>query len=100
MDIENWIRQPTTIHGFAVAAAGVGAALTHLATGNTTWDAVIGAAAYVLVHLGIDDHSAFEQSVTKLTDDAIAKRGPQTLIGDAVGVATTAPASPTPPAAA
>lgn len=62
MDFNSWIRQPTTIHGLAVLAAGAGAALAHVATGNHTVDAAIAVIAYVAVHLGVDDHSAAEQS--------------------------------------
>lgn len=71
-DFTKFIRQPTTIHALGVIAAGAGAALVHVATGNPKADMAVAAIAYVLVHLGIDDHSAAESSVTSVMADAIA----------------------------
>ncbi len=62
--IENWLRQPTTIHAIGVIAGAVGAGLSQVTTANPTWDAVIGVAAYVLVHLGINDHTAFSSDLS------------------------------------
>ena len=53
-----WLRQPTTIHALGVVAAAVGGSLSQVATGNPTIDAIVGLVAYVLVHLGINDHTA------------------------------------------
>ncbi len=102
-DFNSWIRQPTTLHALGVVAAGVGVALTHLATGNPTWDAVVGVVAYVLVHLGIDDNSAAEQAVTAVASDVVSKADPNKLVSD-VGAAVSAlrpaaPPSPPKPAA-
>jgi hypothetical protein len=105
-DFNTWIRQPTTIHGLAVCAAGIGGALAHIATGNPHVDAVIAVAAYVLVHLGIDDHSQFEQMVTGTVLDgahAFQTRDVGPLVNDGatiarmIDAATTAPAAATPP---
>jgi len=70
-DINSWVRQPTTLHAIGVIAGGIGVALGQLSTGNPTWDAVIGVTAYVLVHLGVDDNSVAQQSVTAVATDAI-----------------------------
>ena len=78
VDIDAWIRQPTTIHGVGVVAAGIGYALAHLATGNPTYDTIIAVAAYALVHLGIDDHSAVQQAVTATTLDLLNGAAPST----------------------
>ena len=82
-DIDAWIRQPTTIHGLGVVAAGIGYALTHLATGNPTYDTIIAVAAYALVHLGIDDHSAVQQAVTTTTRDLLNGAAPSTAVATA-----------------
>lgn len=71
-DFNRWIRQPTTIHALGVVAGAVGAALADVATGNKTLDIAVSLAAYLLVHLGIDDHSAASADVTALTTDLIS----------------------------
>lgn len=98
MNFDRWIRQTSTIHGLGVAAAGVGAGLAHLTTGNPKVDAVVAVVAYVLLHLGIDDHSAAEQSVTALTADLIQGAAPAKMFADAApllaAIPTTAPSAP------
>jgi hypothetical protein len=112
-DFNAWIRQPSTIHGLAVAAAGVGAALSHFATGNQTVDAIIAVIAYVGLHLGVDDHSVAETAVTNLTGDVLrfAPGAPPLTAEDVRKIAadafvaltatstSTAPAAAPPPAA-
>ena len=71
-DFDAWIRQPTTLHGLAVAAAGIGVALAHVATGNPKIDAACGIIAYVAMHIGIDDNSTAERAVTAVATDAVA----------------------------
>jgi hypothetical protein len=90
VDIDAWIRQPTTIHGIGVVAAGIGYALTHLATGNPTYDTVIAVAAYALVHLGIDDHSAVQQAVTATTLDLLNGAAPAKVLSDAAPLTPSA----------
>ena len=58
MDLESWIRQPTTIHAIGMAAATLGGVLAQLTTGNAVVDAFVSILAYVLVHAGIDDNTA------------------------------------------
>jgi hypothetical protein len=98
MNFDRWIRQTSTIHGLGVAAAGIGAGLAHLTTGNPKVDFVVAATAYVLLHLGIDDHSAAEQSVTALTADLIQGMPAAKMLTDAApllaGVPTTASTNP------
>jgi len=53
----DWL-SPSRLHGLGVAAAAIGAALSHIITGNTSIDGVIAVVAYVLVHLGIPDNTA------------------------------------------
>lgn len=91
---DNWIRQPTTIHALGATAAGVGAALSQVTTGNHTIDMVIAAVAYVAVHLGIDDHSAQAQAAQTLVSDLLHKADPAKVMADASAVA----AGLTPPA--
>lgn len=93
VDIDAWIRQPTTIHGLGVVAAGIGYALTHLATGNPTYDTIIAVAAYALVHLGIDDHSAIQQAVTTTTLDLLNGAPLPKVLADAAPVTATATAT-------
>ena len=69
MNLDNWIRQPTNIHALAVIAAGAGAALAHVATGNQTIDLAVAAVSYLAIHLGINDNSALEQDVTGFLTD-------------------------------
>ena len=87
VDIDAWIRQPSTIHGLGVIAAGIGYALTHLATGNPTYDTLIAAAAYALVHLGIDDHSAEQSVVTTTTLDLLSGAPISKVVEDAAPLA-------------
>jgi hypothetical protein len=105
-DWNRWITQPTTIHGLGVVAAGVGAALAQVSTGDAKTDAVVAVIAYLLVHLGINDNSVGEQAATALTTEAIAAaRGGQSpaatkligQIGDVVA-ALQPPAPVLPPA--
>jgi hypothetical protein len=104
MDFNRWIRQPTTIHAIGVVAAGFGAALAQVTTGNHTVDAAVAILAYVLTHLGIDDHSVMETSTTALAADLIHGAPTAKIIGDAVtlggAVQTVASAPANPPAAA
>ena len=86
MDFNRWIRQPTTIHAIGVIAAGFGAALSQVSTGNHTLDAATAILAYVLVHLGIDDHSVMEASATALASDLMHGAAPAKTIGDAVAL--------------
>ena len=110
-DLNRWLRQPTTIHALGVIAAGVGAGLAQVVTGNPKIDAVVAGIAYVLTHLGIDDHSAMEATATKVVSDVavVGSTAGSNLIADtvalinAVQAATTtpqptheAPAAPTP----
>jgi hypothetical protein len=88
VNIEKWIRQPTTIHGLAVLAAGAGAALAHVTTGNHVVDAVIAVAAYVGIHLGIDDHSTAEAGMSALVNDLVSRADPGKTIADASAAAT------------
>ncbi|HEY0185682.1 MAG TPA: hypothetical protein VGC09_23005 [Rhodopila sp.] len=121
LDFNTWIRQPSTLHGLGVVAAGIGAALAQITTGSPGWDAIIAVGAYALVHLGIDDHSAAEQAVTRtVLDSAVlvtspsAGQAPKVLLdvaqlgqqigpifsqGSAVAVPTGQPSPPTQPAA-
>ena len=55
---QNWLGQPTTIHGLAVIAGTAGAALTSITTGNHTVDAAAGILGYVLVHLCVTDNTS------------------------------------------
>lgn len=93
MNINNWIRQPTTLHGLGVIAAGAGAALSQVTTGNHTVDAVIGALAYVAVHLGVDDHSAAEASAQAFVTDLVHGAAPVKMLTDAAGAAAALPAA-------
>jgi hypothetical protein len=68
---DTWIRQPSTLHGLGVIAGGIGAALAHLTTGNAQVDMIVFGLSYALVHLGIDDNSVAQQSVTAVATDAI-----------------------------
>lgn len=70
-DFNVWIRQPTTITGLGTAAAGIGAALSHVATGNPKVDAVVAFVAFILVHLAVDDHSAAGVAMKAVAGDAI-----------------------------
>ena len=56
--LEVWLRQPSTINGLAIAAGGIGAALSHLTTGDATTDMIIGLVAAALVNFSIRDHTA------------------------------------------
>lgn len=109
MNFNTWIRQPSTISGLAFAGAALAGALSHLATGNPTIDGIAATGVLVLVHLGIDDHSATAQAAGRLEADvatAIATRSPtgaivQTLEDAAAlarafqtAMATPAPAGP------
>jgi hypothetical protein len=76
MNFDSWIRQPTNIHAFGVIAAGAGAALAQVATGNHTLDIVVGVIAYVLTHLGIDDNSAPEASSKRIAEALTHGREP------------------------
>lgn len=107
MDFNNWIRQPTTIHGLGVLAAGLGAGMSQLVTGNPTVDGVVAVIAYVLMHLGIDDHSVTEKVITSMTAEIGQSLAPllaPTAVIPPTPVATiattgTVPAAPVVPAA-
>lgn len=80
--LENWLRQTSTIHAIGVLAMVVGGALTQVTFGNPTWDAVIGVLAYLLVHLGIDDHSAKQAAMSKMAEDAVSSIKNQNVPAD------------------
>lgn len=92
-NLDNWIRQPTTIHALGVIAAGAGAALAQVATGNHVLDVTVAVLAYVLTHLGINDNSSAEASATALTTDFlhIGQTSPTKMLGDAAAVAASVP---------
>lgn len=92
MNFDTWIRQPSTLHGLGIIAGGIGAALSHVTTGNTTIDAVVAVSAYALVHLGINDNSTMQQGITTLTTDLIQGASTAKLMGDAAPVITGASA--------
>ncbi|HEY4173601.1 MAG TPA: hypothetical protein VGM42_11290 [Rhodopila sp.] len=99
MNLDAWIRQPSTLHGIGVMAAGVGAALAQVATGNPKVDAVVAVVGYVLVHLGINDNSSLQTSVTAFTDDLLHGAAPVKMLGDATAVeAAAAPVAVAPAA--
>lgn len=105
MNLETWIRQPSTLHGLAVIAGAAGGALAHVATGNTTIDAIVGIGAYVLVHLGVDDNSGQQAAITTALTDAVdAVQGHQVatqkLLTDATTAVQAVQAVIAPPAAA
>jgi hypothetical protein len=70
-DFNTWIRQPSTITGLASAAAGIGAALSQVTTGNEKVDAVVAFVSFILVHLAVDDHSASGVAVKGLAGDVV-----------------------------
>jgi hypothetical protein len=98
MNIDKWVRQPSTLHALGVIAAGLGAALTQVATGNHTADLAVGIAAYVLTHLGIDDNSALETGVTTVVTDLRTGASPTQTLTDAAALAGAAQTALTPPA--
>lgn len=99
MNFNNWIRQPTNIHAIAVITAGIGAALSHVATANPTVNIAVAVAAYLLVHLGINDNSALEIEVTAVTTDLLTKAPVETTLADAAKLANLGDAAfKTPPA--
>ena len=102
-DINAWIRQPSTIQGLGVLAAGIGGALAHLATGNSNIDGIVAVLSYVLVHLGVDDHSVAEKAITAVAGDVIRfdqGAAPDTgkLISDALALVTALQSQTQPPA--
>ena len=84
VDFNRWLRQPTTIHALGVVAAGIGFALTNFVTGNPKVDGAVAVVAYVLIHLGIDDHSSLESSAKQVSADVIhvGTTSSQSLIQD------------------
>ena len=95
-DFNRFIRQPTTIHALGCIAAGVGAALAHVATGNPHIDLVVAGLAYIGTHLGIDDNSATEAWATAFTNDLLHGAAPVKMLTDASGVAGAFAAVPSP----
>jgi hypothetical protein len=86
MNLDKFIRQPSNIHALGVIAAGAGAALAHVATGNPKIDIAIAALAYVLTHLGINDNSVLEASTTALVTDLTSGAPTVKTMTDAAGV--------------
>lgn len=61
----DWLT-PTRVHAIGVAAAAIGAALSHVVTGNVTIDGVVAVIAYVLVHLGVPDNTVTTLALQRL----------------------------------
>lgn len=73
MDFNKFLRQPTNIHALGAAAAGIGLALSQMPPFANPWlSGAVSLAAYVLVHLGIDDNSVQETEAKAITGDVVA----------------------------
>ena len=101
MDLDTWIRQPSTITGLGIAGGALAGALAHMATGNHMIDAAAATVVLVLTHLGIDDNSAVARAAGKVSADAVAAIGgasPLPVVLDAAALvqAISAQAAPAP----
>lgn len=80
ISFNEWIRQPTTIHGIGVIAAGAAIAAGHIFKANPEVSALAGGVVYALVHLGIDDNSNdvvfVERVIEEVANAATAKETP------------------------
>lgn len=112
MDIQAFIKQPSTILGLGTLAGTIGGIVAHILTHDTTVTAGVGAIAFAAVHVFMPDNSAAPSAVEKLATDAITaimqKRlaaAMPLLFADTVAVVdafkttsatVTAPTAPTP----
>lgn len=99
MNIDTWIRQPTTIKGLAVAAGTLVYALSHVATPE--YAPYLASAAGVFTLVGIKDNTAVDRAVADIATGAPSTQVLQDFLAAVLAVKGLAPdqaaSPPSPP---